>query len=141
MTLALLSDSVEPEKFPIRSLVIAYRKAYAENMGRESNMTWGSMIGRIKHKFETTDEETGEVLIEYPSQKIWEDEVAGFFANEYAKMRNPAFPFDLFLKQFGNYTIVTPQKRKPKMVLSQWETCDKCAIDFPKGQRCPKCNP
>lgn len=139
MTLALLEDLPQPKKLPIRGLVVSYRKAYAEKMGRELNMTWGHMIGRVKHKFESPDEETGELLIEYPSQDVWDEEVAGFFLNDYAKSRSPAFPFDLFLKQYGQYAIVIPTKRKPKTVLSQWETCDKCARDFPKGQSCPVC--
>lgn len=136
MTLTLMENGSEKPKTRIQQLVIAYRVAYAEKMGRESNMTWGHMIGRIKKKFETVDPETGEELIEYPDSKAWEEEIHGFFVNEFAATCRPPFPFDLFLSRFGQYAVVEVKKHKPHEVVNPWNTCEKCGRCFPKGGEC-----
>jgi hypothetical protein len=134
--LQLIQPDPQPFKLPIRSLVSAYRAAYADRMKREVRMTWGHMIGRVKQKFETPDPETGELLIEYPPLDEWNEEIEGFFENTYAKERQ--FPFDLFLKQYGQYAA--PKKMpKPKSQLIQLETCDVCLTDHLAGKPCPKC--
>lgn len=101
-------------------LVVAW-KDFRNSVNRPCDINWGTLKNRIWNMAQQTDEMTGELYIEPISEEVWARQLEGFKANEYARQRD--YPFGLFQKQFGTYTL--PPQPKAKL-------CNFCGgIHFP----------
>ena len=120
-----------PQKDPRRHLIQLFKSAFNEELGKTDPTPWGKSMRAMLH-FKYVDTGTGEEIIEYPTVEAWQEQLGGFFRDEWAREKM-GFSFDYFLKRFGSFVKYEPVKREKKTILSQWDTCEKCYREYPKG--------
>lgn len=144
MSLQLLNSEEKVVRPTRRPLVIAWRERFKVETGRNPAMPWGEMMNRMKGKFEGVDEETGEVLIEYPDEETWKFEMDGFFKDEYAQKNGYGFSYFLSKRygSFGKYVKVEPAKKQtPRLEDAKPFRCSDCKQIRPATGDCvnPDC--
>ena len=110
--LRLVTDAkIEKQPDPRKILVEKWKEAMLTHGKRKCAMTWGELMNRLYRMFEPADEKNGEILVEYPDEEVWCEQLEGFFLNdEFAKKTN--FSFNYFQKCYGQFKPKT-QKRTP----------------------------
>jgi hypothetical protein len=111
-------------------LVIAW-KEFRKQVNRPCDMTWGVLKNRIWNIAKCTDEMTGEILVEPIAEEIWKRQLEGFKINDYARERG--YPFGLFQKQFGTYSLPRRIKKYCAKCFSEHYADEKCR-ELPKAQ-------
>jgi len=107
MALELIKTDGETEKIPdprIR-LVAIFNSEYEERTGRKNPVSYGWCMKKLYKQFVTVDEETGECFIEYPDIDTWQEQVNGFWEDDWAKTK-AHYHFSYLLKQFGRFASV-----------------------------------
>lgn len=97
---------------------------YQEAFQRKYNYPFLKCIGKLKGTFEGVDEDSGEILVEYPSRKEWNDELKKFFANTPKNWyrQNGKCTFYLFCEYYGNFDHhIYESKVEPKKVIKNEE--------------------
>lgn len=98
-----------------RYLIDLYRKKFLLETGKQSPVTFSEMMHRMKGKFESIDEESDELFIEYPDEQTWRFELDGFFQDEYAEKNSFAFWYFLSKRYggFGKYKKIVHPPSSP----------------------------
>jgi hypothetical protein len=133
-----LLDSTEKKIDPRVHLVSLFNKKYEEVTGKKNPFTWGMAMNAMLH-FEPMDKKTGECYEEYPDEDTWNEQLNGFFKDEFAR-DNRGYHFTYFLKQFGSFVKVfkkSEQARKVNIMIL-CEECGKQRQPFGVCEHCGK---
>ena len=140
--LALLNidGTTEPKPDPRRHLISIFNKFYVENTAKRNPINFGWMMKMMETRFVTVDEPTGECFIEYPDEQTWNEQVKGFFDDDFAWI-NRNYHFSYLMKQYGSFAKVEKikQAKTDKALSEQFYFCEKCKANHRADQTCPMC--
>jgi hypothetical protein len=119
-----------------KHFISLFNKAFKDSHNRDNPLPFSACMRAMQGRFKFEDEETGEIIIEYPTEDAWKEQIDGMFNDEFCK-KNKIFDFPYFLKQFGRFKIV--EKKEPLKPRIITVPCDNCGSQRPPLGLCPKC--
>lgn len=119
-----------------RHLINIFKTRFETEIPKPWPWTWGK-AQQAMLTFRVVDELTGEETVEFPSEAAWQDQVDGFFNDEWARDRM-GYDFAYFLKRFGQFAKYKKAPKPKSEFVSPWDTCADCGKDFLKteGHKC-----
>lgn len=127
----------EERKFDTRKhLIHLFNTAFKEKRGKDNPLPFGACMRAMQGRFKFEDEETGEIIIEYPTEQSWQEQVEAMFKDEFCA-KNKIFDFPYFLKQFGRFKMSDPVVEKKKLLI-KCEECGKLRQPFGCCEHCGK---
>ena len=129
-----------------RDFIINYFDEYAKEMNRKCPESFVKCIGSLKSVFEGIDEDTGEILLCYPTINEWNEELKKFFyrSKENWYRNNNRLTFYTFCKNYGRYDHHIPKapepmqyKVKPTVKVSRvYIACSDCGSNHWSDEQC-----
>jgi hypothetical protein len=120
---------------PRKRLIELFKERYEEVMGVPHRERWGKCYGAMK-SFQFDDETTGEVIVDFPSEEEWMQELTGYWDDEWARDK-ANYSITYFCKHFGKFARV--KKSAKKAVERQTEECRDCGSIKIVGVSCSDC--
>lgn len=118
-----------------RELIHLFNLKYKEVLNEDNPFPFSNCM-RAMQTFRFVDEDTGEVMIEYPPEEVWKKELDGFFKDDFAR-DNRKFHFTYFIKQFGSFAIRLPKPVVKEKVAVIKVKCPDCPAEMEQGSVCP----
>jgi hypothetical protein len=103
---ALKILETEKKVDPRRHLIKLFNDAYLEMTKAENPLPYGACMKAMQGFFKFVDEESGEIVIEYPSEEAWIGQIEGLKRDKFS-LENRLCGFPYFLKRFGSFRPVS----------------------------------
>jgi hypothetical protein len=123
-----------------KHFISVFNKTFKAQLNRENPLPFGACMRAMQGRFKFEDEETGEILIEYPTEEAWKEQIEGMFQDEFCK-KNRIYDFPFFLKQFGRFKPIEEKKQVKKtslMIICDNPECGKQRQPFGCCEHCGK---
>lgn len=101
---------IEPEKKPDprRHLIKLFNDTFRDMTNSDNPLPYGACMKAMQGFFKFVDEETGEIVIEYPTEEAWLGQLEGLKKDKFS-LENRLCGFPYFLKRFGSFRPVSKQ--------------------------------
>ena len=88
-----------------QEFILSYYAEYHKELGKKCPETFVKCLGSLKTVFEGLDEDTGEIILCYPTQEEWNEELHKFFyrSKDNWYRNNNRNTFYTFCKNYGRY--------------------------------------
>lgn len=111
------NDEEKPMNYSLlrREFILNYYAEYLKEMNKKCPETFVKCLGSLKSIFEGLDEDTGEIILCYPTLDEWNEELKKFFfkSKENWYRNNNRLTFYTFCKNYGRYDHHIPPKPEP----------------------------